>query len=77
MLDLPSRCNDNRSLNGIFKLADIARPVVIDERRKRIAGNTGNKATGFFLVVFEEMKYQQLNVLDTLAKRGQRDRENR
>ena len=42
-LDLAARGNNNRSLDGILQLADIARPVVIDQRPHCFFGNSGNK----------------------------------
>src|SRR5205085_2159088 len=70
---LASRSDDDGALDGVLKLADVARPVVARERLQSLARDAGDEAAGLLLVVFEEVYDERVDVAGPLAQRGQPD----
>ena len=61
-------------LDVILQLADVARPVVLLQRRQRPRVDVGHVAVVLFIVEVEEMSDQFGDVLAAIAQRRQVDR---
>src|SRR5205807_4164789 len=63
------------ALDGVLKLADVARPLVVSQTRARLARNPFHLPVALVAVLLNEIICQQWNILAPLSKRrhGERD----